>query len=141
MANVYLRTYRGQDVIDLPPVCMVCGAPAAVRKRKQFSWQPSWVPGLIIAVALPYIVVSLLMTKRQTVETPLCDRHSTYWWLFPTLLVVSILGIFGFGFLAFVAINSATQPGSGRGGSDAAGLVCIATIVVFIVWLIVAVIM
>ena len=77
MAKVYLRSDYGHEIVDLPPVCMACGAPATVRKRKLFSWQPQWVPVLILVGLLPYIIVSLVLTKRQRVETPLCERHAS----------------------------------------------------------------
>ena len=99
MAKAYLRSYGGRDIVDLPPVCMACGAPATVRRNKQFSWQPQWVPILILGGLLPYLIVSLILTKRQRVETPLCDRHARYWWLFPLLsgvsLVLIVVGIVG----------------------------------------------
>src|SRR5437868_5984208 len=139
MAKVYLRSYGGRDVVDLPPVCMVCGAPATVRRNKQFSWQPQWVPILILGGLLPYLIVSLILTKRQRVETPLCDRHASYWWLFPTLLVVSFLAIFGVGFVVFALLNAAVQ--NGPGNSDLPGFACLATVLALIVWVIVAVVM
>jgi hypothetical protein len=139
MAKVYLRSYDGREIVDLPPVCMACGAPATVRKSKQFSWQPPWVGVLILAGLLPYLIVSLVLTKRQRVETPLCDRHASYWWLFPTLLTLSIFAILGLGFVAFIALNAAAQ--NGPRNSDVSGLACLGTIGAFLAWLIVAVIL
>jgi hypothetical protein len=138
MAKVHLRSYQGQPIVDLPPVCMVCGAPATVRKIKQFSWQPQWVILiLLLAGPLPYVIVALIMTKRQKVDTPLCDRHSTYWWLFPTLLVLTLVAILGSGVVGLIAVDiitNASRPGIG----DYSGLVCLVTGGVGIVWLIVA---
>jgi hypothetical protein len=142
MAKVYLRSYGGREIVDLPPVCMACGAPATVRKSKQFSWQPQWVPILILAGLLPYLIVSIVLTKRQRVETPFCDKHASYWWLFPTLLTLSFFAILGVGFAGFVvlnALNAAAQ--NGPRGSDLSGFACLATVVGFLVWLIVAVVL
>jgi hypothetical protein len=136
MARVYLRCYSGREIDDLPPVCMACGAPATVRMSKQFSWQPTWVPVLILAGLLPYLIVSLVLTKRQRVATPFCDRHANYWWLFPTLLALSGFGIFGVGGIIFIAILN-LGPNGPRNNDMLPGLVCFGTVGVFFVWLIV----
>ena len=140
MAKVYLRSYGGREIVDLPPVCMACGAPATVRKSKQFSWQPQWVPILILAGLLPYLIVSIVLTKRQRVETPFCDKHASYWWLFPTLLTLSFFALFGVGFALFIALTVAEQ-NQPRGGGGVAGFACLATVLAFLVWLIVAVVL
>jgi hypothetical protein len=140
MAKVYLRSDYGHEIVDLPPVCMACGAPATVRKRKLFSWQPQWVPVLILVGVLPYVIVSLVLTKRQRVATPLCERHASYWWLFPTLLTLSFFALFGVGFALFIALTVAEQ-NQPRGGGGVAGFACLATVLAFLVWLIVAVVL
>jgi hypothetical protein len=70
---------RGNEQYDLPEVCMKCGAPAAVRKRKTFSWYPPWVALLLLAGLLPFIIVALILTKRRTVDAPLCEDHTNHW--------------------------------------------------------------
>jgi hypothetical protein len=121
MAKVYLRSYDGKEIVDLPPVCMRCGAPATFRKSKQFSWIPPWVGGLVI-IPLAYIVVAAVVTKRQRVETTFCDRHKSYWWFFPLMMWLSVLGIFGLGALLTVALAAAAP----KNGGDMAGFGCVA---------------
>src|SRR5437762_2396026 len=106
MANVKLPAF-GQEIVDLPPVCMVCGAGATVHKSKQFSWHPPWVGVLVLISPVIYIIVALILTKRQRIATPLCDRHSSYWWLFPALLVLSVLAIIGVGILGAMVVSAA----------------------------------
>src|SRR5262249_7891496 len=74
-------------------------------------------------------------------ETPLCDRHASYWWRFPTLLTVSGFAIFGGGFVLFIALSVAEQNRPRGGGGDVAPFACLATVLVVLVWLIVAVIL
>jgi hypothetical protein len=106
MAKVYLRTDGGRDIVDLPPVCMKCGAPATVRKTRQFSWVPPWIAALVI-VPLAYVIVALVLTKRQRVETPFCDRHASYWWLYPLMMWLLALGLLGLGVVVAVAASAA----------------------------------
>jgi hypothetical protein len=112
MAKVYLPIEIGRTIVDLPPVCMKCGAPATVLKKKKFSYCPSWVGVLIllglIGVVL-YIVVASALTKRQTVETPLCERHQNYWWKYPLYMTLSFVGLISFGVLAMIVMSFATQ--------------------------------
>jgi hypothetical protein len=76
MAQVRLCIDPRQDVIDdVPHVCMKCGADAVAEKKTQFAWYPPWVWILILAGVLPYIILAMVMTKRQRVMVPLCDQH------------------------------------------------------------------
>src|SRR5262245_42049975 len=84
----------------LPPVCLVCGRPAALYDVKTFSWHPGssvFVSLLILCicfpVALALYIVSRSQTRRMTVHTPLCERHRYYWgwrhfWVIVPLLVL-----------------------------------------------------
>jgi hypothetical protein len=138
MAEVKLRSDLGREITDLPPVCMACGAPATVRKSKTFSWQPPWVGILILLGLWPYVIVSMLMTKRQRVATPLCDKHSTYWWLYPTILLLGILAFIGAGIVGGVTMEGG---GRGQGPNPISGLLCIASVMGFLILLVVAVVM
>ena len=116
MANVILRSDSGKAIVDLPSVCMKCGAPATVRATKTFSWCPSWVGILFLVGLLPYMVVSSMLTKRQTVQTPLCSRHENYWWVFPLTLVLTFVGLLGLGFIDLYTMDKHyEQNGQWRG--------------------------
>jgi hypothetical protein len=104
MASVYLRIDQPGSITDLPPVCLKCGAPATVFKNKQFSWQPPWVIILLPLGLIPYAIVSSILSRNKTVETPFCPRHKSYWWLFPTLVTVACLGVLILGFVVTMAV-------------------------------------
>jgi hypothetical protein len=131
MAKVHLPYDSGKEIIDLPAVCIKCGAPATVRKNKTFSWQPQWVPILILVGLLPYVIVSMILTKRKTVETPLCEAHKSYWWMYPTLMTLACLGVLGFGLVGMIAVSAAKNDGL-------AGGVCGLSLLVFLGLLVVA---
>jgi hypothetical protein len=116
MAKVYLRIDGGREIVDLPPVCMKCGAPATVRKSKQFSWVPPSIAGFAL-IPVAYAVLALVMTKRQRVETTFCDRHSSYWWLYPLILWIAVVGIVGFGVVLWIAAMAAAGPGRDEVGA------------------------
>ncbi len=121
----------------LPDVCMVCGEEATVTKAKKMSWCPPWVGILILGPIPIYIIVALLMTKRTTVQAPLCDAHQGHWFNrlminLGTLFVCTVIGAGG----AF-AIIALTQGGA----NDVNGLACFLPIVMFLIWIIVLVIL
>src|SRR5262249_28191839 len=64
---------------DLPACCLRCGEPATLNKDRNFSWCPPWVGVLILAGLLPYLIVSLILTKRARVAVPLCAAHANHW--------------------------------------------------------------
>jgi regulator of extracellular matrix RemA (YlzA/DUF370 family) len=76
---------------DLPEVCLVCGRESIVVKKKTFAWQPPWVWVTLLLGLLPFVVISLIVTKRATLQAPLCKDHRYHWDL-------RLLGIF-LGFL------------------------------------------
>ena len=69
MADVRLDFYDLDDDV-LPDVCMKCGAPAAARPMKTFSWVPYW------ARMIPF---GIAFMKRRRVPIPLCERHKNHW--------------------------------------------------------------
>ena len=71
MADVRLDFYD-LDADALPDVCMKCGAAAAARPVKQFSWMPYW------ARFVPPII-GVWFVKRRRVPVPLCEQHKNHW--------------------------------------------------------------
>ena len=80
MAHIRLHVQQADG--RLPMVCMRCGEPANVVKTKKLSYYPRWlillvlggVPGLLLLV-----ILALVLRKRATLQTPLCDRHQGHW--------------------------------------------------------------
>lgn len=64
---------------DLPMVCMCCGAPATVVRTRRMSWYPRWVWLLILVNLLVLLIVAMILTKRATLQAPLCDEHKNHW--------------------------------------------------------------
>ncbi len=64
----------------LPRVCMKCGARAAESdQRLSILWMPPWVYLLILACAIPYLIVSPFYTKSAYLMAPFCHRHRNHW--------------------------------------------------------------
>jgi len=98
MAKVTL--YDPEDLeYELPGVCMVCGHDATTYKARKFAWNPGWVYILLLAGLLPFIIVALLMTKRMTVDVPLCGRHRHHWLARQGLVLGSFFGLIALLFL------------------------------------------
>jgi hypothetical protein len=133
MAQVHLRIDNPREIVDLPPVCMKCGAPATHRKSKQFSYVPAWINGFRL-IPLLYVIMASVFTKRHRVETTFCEQHKSYWWLFPLVMWLAALGLLGFGVLGTIAMSA----GGGRNGEDFIPLVWVVTGVGLLVVLIVA---
>jgi hypothetical protein len=77
MARMRLNIREAEG--DLPMVCMRCGAPATVVRPKRMSWYPRWVWILILVNLLVVIIVAVILTKRATLEAPLCNDHKNHW--------------------------------------------------------------
>ncbi len=96
MAEVRLWIDHRQEVIDdVPYVCMKCGADAVLEKKTQFAWYPPWVWVLLFAGVLPYIILVMVITKRQRVMVPLCDHHKNHFLFRRILRAVGWLAFFG----------------------------------------------
>jgi hypothetical protein len=133
MAKVRLWINPREDAVyDLPRVCMKCGADATTVKRRQFSWYPPWVWLLILLSIWPFIIVALILTKRQSVEIPFCDQHKNHFLVrvlagLGGLAVVLLLGAVGFAVVTSMAPK--------RNNDDYSGLVCVAWSALFLVYL------
>jgi hypothetical protein len=135
MADVRMNLEEADG--GLPAICMRCGEEATVTKTKKMSWCPQWV-GFLILVAWPiWLVVTLILTKRATVQAPLCDNHKGHWF-YRTLIILGSLAVFGvLGIGSFALIMSLQQPG---GRNDNAGFACLLPVGLFVVWIIILVI-
>src|SRR5262245_2732560 len=99
--RLFIREAEG----PLPNICMVCGREATLVKRKSFSWNPLWVWITLLLGLLPFLIIALILTKRATVEAPLCAEHKYHWAKRTCLVVLGLLLVIGMLVLA-VAISS-----------------------------------
>lgn len=134
MATLHVDAYPEDDV-DFPSVCMKCGAPSVVHKSKTFSWYPPWLAVLLLAGALPFIIVALIMTKRRALDVPLCASHKHHWLMRQLLVVGSLFAMLGLGLVAFIG---STAINNGRGNDAVSGVVCIGWVVLMIGWIVLA---
>jgi hypothetical protein len=105
---------------------MKCGARAKVEQTKKFSWHPPWVSALIVAGVLPWAIVAMILTKRMTVQAPLCKEHESHWtWRF----WVATLGLCFLGFLTVASFAILAITSDQRGGANpVGGFLCLATV-------------
>jgi hypothetical protein len=134
MAEIQLRQSE-TDRDRLPDVCIACGQPATSFIRKTFAWHPPWVIVIILAGLLPYVIVALILTKRMTVEAPVCDKHCGYWWKRQMLMWLPLLAVIvAFTGGMIIASNAGAPPGQ----NELTGFVCAGSAILFLAWLIVA---
>ena len=85
----------------LPDNCVKCNAPAnGLRLRKKLAWHHPLLYMLVFGAALFYVILAAALSKRATVEFPLCHDHKTRRRTFLTIgfvllalgLIVAILG-------------------------------------------------
>jgi hypothetical protein len=132
MAQIRLR--RSETVAErLPEVCMACGQPATTHIRKSFAWQPPWVIITIFFGLLIYVILALILTKRMTVEVPVCDRHRGYWLKRGLWIFLSFVGFIGFCFAAGFALDAILV-------RDTIGIICLTCVAALVVWLVSAVV-
>src|SRR6516162_3224465 len=119
----------------LPAVCMCCGATASTTKVKKMQWCPPWVGVLILAGLLPYVIVAVILTKRATVQAPLCEQHQGHW-LNRLLLIWGSFFLFGLIGLAGIIFAANLPPPDAE---NVFPFVCIASIVLLVVWLVIVI--
>ncbi|HTU18865.1 MAG TPA: hypothetical protein VMG10_12470 [Gemmataceae bacterium] len=136
MAVLRLDSYDRNEV-DLPEVCMQCGAPAALRKSKTFSWFPPWVYiVLVVCNILIFAIVAMIMTKRRTVDVPLCEQHKNHWLRRQLLVLGSFLGVLAIGFVAMMV----SSDNGGGNDNPLGGIMCVGSVILLVAWVILAVI-
>jgi hypothetical protein len=139
MAEIRVRLREADG--GLPDVCMCCGEPSTILKSKNLSWCPPWVGILILGGLLPYLIVAMIMTKRTTIQAPLCDQHKGHWFN-RTLLTVGTFFLFGaIGVGAFILAGILGNNGPGRRNDDSfMGMACALSAVLGLAWLIILII-
>lgn len=63
----------------LPACCVRCGEPADTRVSHRFSFTPRWVGWLFLLSWCFAIPVVLAVTRRATLDMPLCGPHAVAW--------------------------------------------------------------
>jgi hypothetical protein len=146
VAKVLLHVNDNGGIVDLPPVCMKCGAEAATHRPTTFSWHPQWISWILAltlvagAICLPIaIILALVMTQRVRVEVPLCGRHQHPW-------LASQIALWGGLALLFVLIVAtiflfAVGPGKGSSLESLPVIAFAVTALYFPIWAVAASIM
>src|SRR4051812_1995715 len=93
-----IRLHLQQADGKLPAVCMCCGQTATVTTTKKMQWCPPWVGVLILGGLLPYLIVAAIMTRRATLQAPMCEDHKKHWFtrnlvMWGSLLLFLALGL------------------------------------------------
>jgi hypothetical protein len=134
MASIQLTRREAEDG-DLPNVCMSCGEPATVRKRRLFVSHPVWVYLLLPFGYLPYVIVAAVLTERVRCYTHFCPRHKNHWLMraliiwgaFPVLIALIAGG--------FVLVASMENVVSKSMEGGLVGTMCIGSLVLVLLWL------
>jgi hypothetical protein len=135
MAWIHLSRYEAEEG-DLPDVCMRCGAPATVRKRRRFTSHPLWVYLLIPLGLLPYVIVAIILTEEVPCYTQFCPRHRHHW-LFRGLLVwVGFVVILAIIIGSSVLLASMSDQLNRSTEESLAGLLCVGSVILMLCWFI-----
>jgi hypothetical protein len=89
MASVTLSRKECEEG-ELPSICMRCGEPAMLIKKKLFTWMPAWVMLLLVFGAVCFgtafpkaspvaLILIPVLRKKMRVPVPLCERHRNHW--------------------------------------------------------------
>jgi hypothetical protein len=133
MASIQL-TREEAELGFLPDVCMRCGAPATVRKRRMFVSHPFWVYVLLPFGYLPYVIVAAILTRRARCYTHFCPKHKNHWLVRALFIwgafVAMLVGI-GTAFAVLAAIAGKSLEGTRTGFS-----LCLGSYVLILCWLV-----
>lgn len=138
MANVWLTAEECEYPEDLPRVCVVCGADSDTTVAQKMSWYPPYLKVLILAGPLPYLIIVLLLTKRMTVNAPVCEEHKGHWFKHKLIGIAAALGGFAALFVCMFGGFIVAEQDRDLGWVGVAGT--IVGIVFFVVLLVVAVV-
>lgn len=131
-----IRIYQPETIRRrLPPVCMQCGARADDYLTKNFSWYPPWVIVFIFCGLLPLVIIALIMTKRMTVECPLCDEHRNHWAKRSRFTWLGFFGVLVLG-VGFIIAANAIGPQNNDVPID--GILGFSWVGIFLIWLVAA---
>jgi hypothetical protein len=129
MAEVELTRYEAEQG-ELPAVCVKCGEPMLLQKRKTFTWSPPWLIMLLFFGLPLFFLVASFVTHRMKVKLPYCEKHvraaARRGWLV-------LGGIFG---VLLLIVTSALAIAPESPLHPLLGYVCGATVVLGIVWFI-----
>ena len=59
----------------LPDVCVKSGVKTGERLKRKMSWHNPWIALTILAGLLVYVILALVLTKRATIDLPLCETE------------------------------------------------------------------
>lgn len=77
----------------LPPYCVKCGRPADAQPlRRRFSWHPSWIYIFLLIALLIYVILAAVLSKRTTLQLPLCAAHFEKYKTLRILAAVLLVG-------------------------------------------------
>jgi len=134
MAEIRLRLREAAG--DLPDVCMCCGQASTIVKSKNMSWCPSWVGILILGGLLPYLIVAMILTKRMTVQVPLCDQHKGHWFK-RTMWTVGTFFLFAAICGGALALGLVMTEGAPRRRDEVTGGVCVLSAILGVIWIVI----
>jgi hypothetical protein len=77
----------------LPALCVKCATPGPLYGRAQaFGWFPAWTYFFFLLGPLPAIIVQLIVTKRATLNLPVCAPCNARWRTARVLRTLAIVG-------------------------------------------------
>jgi hypothetical protein len=102
MATIRLGRYEAQQG-DFPPVCIRCGLPACVYRRRAFDQNPWWMYLTLALAVLPFFILAVFLSKRVVVCAPLCQLHKDHW-RWRSLVLFAAVAVNAFGWLAALSV-------------------------------------
>ena len=61
----------------LPGLCIRSGVKTSKRLSRKMSWHNPWIAFTILAGLLVYVILAVVLTKRATIDLPLCESEKT----------------------------------------------------------------
>jgi len=120
---------------------MSCGEEAFTEVKRKFSWYPPWVNVFILLGGLGVVLVIILasiMTKKMTVQAPMCMDHQNHWRSRNLSIWGSFLGLGAVGLLALaIALGTLLDWKQDRPDASIPAFICVGIAAFFVVWLII----
>src|SRR5215470_12582986 len=121
------RIIAARDAV-LPPYCLKCGRAAAPQPlRRHFRWHQSWIYLFLLIAILVYAILAATLSKRMTLQLPLCPAHLEKYRALSAASAVLLLGALPEIVFAAVALPDSHKAAGITAGvlSLIAGCVCL----------------
>jgi NhaP-type Na+/H+ or K+/H+ antiporter len=115
---------------------MKCGRRTEDYVVHTFVWYPPWVIIFVLFCSpLVLIIVALLIAKRMTVDSPMCEQHRNHWKSRTLFTWVGFGGVVALGIIFTIVHRGMDPENNPQGEMSTGGIMALIWFATFFIWL------